>query len=364
MRILYISDRGSGGIKNHVQCLRRCLPQDVGCYTIGEDESFTGASGHSFAEWKQIRRVVKNFKPDVIHLHTLPLLMCLYLRLFERRIPRFVSLHTPGDRKPPLKERVLHWLVAPAYYLPVSSVTWQGFQKWHKGVKGEVFFNPIEVPSFEFGGLGLERDAQETQNSKLKTQNPVTEPQTSNLKTQTSNLIAGLIGRNADVKDWPSFAQVTSLVAQKLSSVKFWGVGVSEEEANLQLGDLASHIEWMGFQSNGREWIRRMDVFVLTSMHEELPTVVLEAFLMKTAICGYIPRGGMTDILAFSDGALKSVFIEERNPQKLAVIVQRLLEDEALRQRVVEDGWQIVTKYFDAKVNCQKLVEIYRRFKR
>ncbi len=345
MRILYISDRGSGGIKNHVQCLRRCLPQDVGCYTIGEDEPFTGASGHSFAEWKQIRRVVKNFKPDVIHLHTLPLLMCLYLRLFARRIPRFVSLHTPGDRKPPFKERILHWLVAPAYYLPVSSVTWQGFQQWYKGVKGEVFFNPIEIKG---GG-----------NSS----------QTTNVDaSQYANchhlVTAGLIGRWADQKDWPSFAQVTSLVAQKLSSVKFWGVGVNEEEANLQLGDLASHIEWMGFQSNGREWIRRMDVFVLTSKHEELPTVVLEAFLMKTAICGYIPRGGMTDILAFSDGALKSVFIEERNPQKLAVIVQRLLEDEALRQRVVEDGWQIVTKYFDAKVNCQKLVEIYKRLKR
>ena len=156
------------------------------------------------------------------------------------------------------------------------------------------------------------------------------------------------------------FAQVTNLVSQKLSSVKCWGVGVKEEEARQQLGDLSSHIEWMGFQSNGREWIRRMDVFVLTSKHEELPTVVLEAFLMKTAICGYIPRGGMTDILAFSTGALKEVFIEERNPEKLAAIVQRLLEDEDLRQRVIEDGWQIVTNHFDARRNCKHLIEIYK----
>ena len=361
VRILYISDRGKGGIKNHVQCLRRCLPANVVHYTIGEDEPFAGSSGHSFAEWKQIRRVVKTFQPDVIHLHTLPLLMCLYLKLFVRK-PRFASLHTPGDRKPPLKERILHWLVKPTYYLPVSGVTWHGFQKWYKGVKGEVFFNPIEMPKAQLTVSGLQLAVgAEAQNSKLKTQNPVAEPQNSKLQTPNCNLIAGLIGRWADQKDWPSFAKVTSFVAQKLPSVAFWGVGVSQGEAENRLGNLSHHIAWKGFQANGREWIGKMDLFILTSKHEELPTVVLEAFLMKTAICGYIPRGGMTDILAFSNGALKSVFIEERDPQKLATIVQRLLEDEDLRQRVVEDGWQIVTKHFDARKNCKHLVEIYRR---
>ncbi len=334
MRVLYISDRGKGGIKNHVQCLRRCLPEDVVHYTIGEDEPFAGSSGHSFAEWWQIRRVIKTFKPDVIHLHTLPLLMCLYLRLFARRIPRFVSLHTKFDKKLSFKDRLLHWLVAPAYYLPVSSVTWEGFKQWRKGVQGEVFFNPIEIPN----------------------QSPNTE-----LLTPNSDLIAGLIGRFADVKDWPSFAQVTRLVSQKMPKVKFWGVGVSTEEAQREIGVYSNHIDWKGFQSNGREWIGKMDLFILTSKHEELPTVVLEAFLMKTAICGYIPRGGMTDILAFSNGALKEVFIEERNPEKLAAIVQRLLEDADLRQRVIEDGWQIVTNHFNAKKNCKNLVETYRK---
>ncbi len=36
MRVLHISDCGKGGIKNHVQCLRRCLPEGVVHYTIGE----------------------------------------------------------------------------------------------------------------------------------------------------------------------------------------------------------------------------------------------------------------------------------------------------------------------------------------
>lgn len=345
MRILYISDRGKGGIKNHVQCLRQSLPEGVEHYTIGEDEPFAGTSGHSFAEWKQIRRVIKTFKPDVIHLHTLPLLMCLYIKLFVR-VPCFVSLHTPGDVKPPFKDRILHWLIRPAYYLPVSSVTWEGFKKWFKGVIGEPFFNPIQIPDHETEA-----------NDELRITNYEVNDE---LGKGGKGLVAGLIGRWADQKDWPSFAKVTSLLAPQMPQVTFWGVGVDKAEAESYLGELANHVEWKGFQTNGREWTAKMDLFILTSKHEELPTVVLEAFLMKTAICGYIPRGGMSDILAFSNGALKEVFIEERNPEKLAAIVQRLLADADLRQRVIEDGWKIVTQHFDAKKNCKKLIEIYK----
>ena len=54
MRILYISDRGKGGIKNHVKCLLASLKgvDGVETYCIGEDESFPRKRGHDFTEWK------------------------------------------------------------------------------------------------------------------------------------------------------------------------------------------------------------------------------------------------------------------------------------------------------------------------
>jgi glycosyltransferase involved in cell wall biosynthesis len=319
MRILYISDRGKGGIKNHVKGLLECLKgvKGVETYCIGEDEPFAGKSGHDFAEWKQIRRVIKTFKPDVIHLHTLPLLMCLYIKLFIR-VPLFVSLHTPGDRRPPRKDRILHWLVKGAHYLPVSSATWEGFRKWFNGVKGEVFFNPIII------------------NNVMRHRNI-----TIGIKGEVP--VIGAVGRNADQKDWPSFHNVADKVCATYPKIEVWNLG---EE---------------GFCKNANERIKDMDLFVMTSKHEELPTTVLECFVSKTAICGFIPRGGMSDILSFSNGALKSVFIEERDCDKLAEIVKRLIEDEDLRRRVVDDGWQIVNNHFDAFKNCRgKLLDIYR----
>ena len=85
MKVLYISDRQPGGIVSHVKCLTACLPDDVERYVIGVDgdEPFAGTSGHDWREWFQIRRVIKTFKPDVIHFHTNPLFMELYVKVYR-----------------------------------------------------------------------------------------------------------------------------------------------------------------------------------------------------------------------------------------------------------------------------------------
>ena len=127
-------------------------------------------------------------------------------------------------------------------------------------------------------------------------------------------------------------------------------------------GEEAQYVKWMGRQPQGREWIRKLDLYVLTSKTEEMPTVVLECFAEKTPICGFVPKGGMKEILSFSNGALKEVFIEERDVDNLAQIVDRILRDGELRQRIVEDGWQIVTQHFAAeKIVPEQLVSIYRK---
>ena len=331
MRILYISDRGEGGIKSHVRCLRESLPQEVAIYQIGAsgDEEFIGRNGHSVREFFQIRKVIKNFKPDIVHLHIYPFLMCLYLRLFTK-IPRIVSIHTSTNKRLSLKNRLLYRLMSPCYYLPVSNTTWGSFKRLYPKANGEVFYNPIKINYVD--------------------------------NKEGRDKIVGMVGRSADVKDWPAFSEVAALTRNKVAGVSFWGVGVSEENAQNKLGDLAKNIEWKGLQSNGREWINKMDVFVLTSKREEMPTVVLEALAERTAICGFIPVGGMSEILGFSHGPLKDVFIQDRDPKKLSEIVVSLIRDEKKRMAVVEDGFQIIVNYFDAKKNCnEKLMDIYRR---
>lgn len=345
IKVLYISDRRDGGIKRHVQCLRVCLPGGVEHYTIGEDEPFAGKNGHDWREFVQFCRVVRRFKPDVVHFHTPNFLMALGARLMRCRL--VCSWHTPTNRKLGMGTRVFLGLLGKkCYFLPVSSATWKGLKKWLPYAQGEVFYNPLKVTEIR-GGHDNRR------------------------------FVVGLVGRFADQKDWGSFVNVIGMVGRSdpakgwqeyaevgglMKDVEVWGVGVNKEEALEKFGAAAEVVDWKGRQPNGRAWIRKMDLFVLTSKHEEMPTVVLECFAEKTPICGFIPEGGMAEILSYSNGALKEVFSVDRSCAKLAGIVRRLLGDENLRKRVIEDGWQILTQHFDAEKNCRgQLMDVYRR---
>lgn len=348
MRVLMLGDWGPGGILSHTKCLLRELRacEGVEIYCIGEDEPYVGRKfqGHDIRKLFQLRRVIKRFKPDVVHVQKFCLVNFLYLKIFTR-IPRIVSLHMPYGGLRGFKGRVLKWLMSPCYFLPVSSATWRDFLSVYPGSRGEVFFNPIRVA----GGI----------DGRVEHVDRVEEVGGNGFKGD--HAVVGMVGRNADQKDWPSFCACMKTVRETEPSAECWGVGVDAEQAK-SFGDGAECVEWKGHQTNGREWIGRMDVFVMTSKHEQLPTTVLECFLMRTVICGFIPAGGFSDILALSNGALREVFIEERDAGKLAAVVTRILNDAGLRRRLIEDGWQIVTQHFAAeKIVPEQLVPIYRK---
>ena len=320
MKVLYISDRRMGGIVNHVKCLTECLPPEVERYVIGEcgDEPFAGKSGHSIREWFQIRRVIKRFRPDVIHFNTIPLFMALYVKLFWKG-GVVCAIHTPSNPNPRFSRRLVNWAVQPCYWLPVSDANWKRFKAYHPGVEGEVFYNPIRIEEVKVRGEGEQR--------------------------REGLFIVGMVGRNADQKDWPSFHKV----AEK---VKVRGEG---EQWNVQFLNAGENEP-----CNGREAIAKMDLFVMTSKHEELPTTVLECFMLGTPICGFLPTGGTSDILQYSNGPLKNVFIKERDCEKLADIVMDLMAHPEKRQELVEDGRQILEGHFDAEKNVQgQLMRIY-----
>ena len=339
MKVLYIGDRWTGGIVSHVKCLTESLPPEVERYVIGfgGNEAFAGRNGHDVRELFQIRRVIKTFKPDVIHFHIPNLFMALYLRivrLFGLLDCSIVcSWHTPTDRKLSFGKRLFFWLLGKdCYYLPVSLATWEGLRKWLPYAKGEVFFNPVRIEEF-------------------KVQKFKGEAETSTLTPSTLNYTVGMVGRNADQKDWPSFHKVEEIVKGRVEGLK--GLEMRGVEF-LNAGERGV--------CNGREAIAKMDLFVMTSKHEQLPTTVLECFAIGTPICGFVPAGGMREILAFSNGPLREVFIEERSCEKLADVVMDLLAHPEKRRALVADGRQILEGHFDAVKNCrEQLVKVYEQ---
>lgn len=338
MRILYVINTGQvGGMQRHVLCLMRVLKGvaetavvlntelDSEIVPMFENEGckvyrLRGRSGHDWRIVGRFHRILKEFQPDVIHAHGIPLFALIYLAIWKRSIPLLQSIHQP-TRKPSLVERMMNVLFAWRInlWLPVSSPTWQQFVKWHPKAKGEVFFNPLYLADFKRDDI---KDFTKPRNGK--------------------RWVVGMVGRNADQKDWPSFHKVEQLVKAQLPDVDFLNAG--EETI-----------------CDGRAAMRQMDLFIMTSKHEQLPTTVLECFALGTPICGFVPDGGTTDILSFSKGAVANAFIHTRSCEQLAQGVIDLLKSPTQRQALVADGQQILENHFAAeKLVPEQLMRIYR----
>lgn len=334
VRVLYVINTGQvGGLQAHVRCLMQSLQgvaetavvinaeidpklipmfEDAGLkvYRLG------GRNGHDLRVVGRFKRVLEDFKPDVIHAHGLPFFCAVWL-MFNKRVPLLHSLHTPPRK--PYGKGLLEWFVLDRlvdYWLPVSTSTWTEFKKWHPKAKGEVFFNPIRIDE---GGR---------------------------CRVDGQGFVVGMVGRNADQKDWPSFHNVEKKVKSVMKTVEFLNAGENGV-------------------CDGRMAIAKMDLFVMTSKHEQLPTTVLECFALGTPICGFVPVGGTSDILGFSKGPVREAFIAERDCDKLADIVMDLLVHPERRQALVEDGRQILENHFDAEVNCNgQLMQVYERVRK
>ena len=340
MKILYVINTGLvGGLQRHVVCLMESLKDiaetavvinteiDPQLVPMLEDRGgkvyrLHGKSGHDWRIVRRFRKVLSDFKPDVIHAHGLPLFCLFYLCLVHRKTPMLHSIHTPA-KKPPWWEwfawKLLEWRIC--YWLPVSSATWEAFKKWHPWAQGEVFFNPLRLSEFKNKSQKAELTAQDGK-----------------------PFVVGMVGRKAEVKDWPSFHKVERLVKGKMSEVVFLNAG---EE----------HV------CDGRAAIEEMNLFLMTSKSEQLPTTVLECFALGTPVCGFLPQGGLKDILEFSNGSVRGAFVEERDCRKLAQLVVDLIGDKTRRRAMVEDGRRIVQDHFSAeKLVPGQLMDIYRRF--
>lgn len=365
MKILFLILSGKmGGLERHVQCLAQSLPKSVETLicVVGPDGSASLAmreaglnvvtlgcmSGHDVRLFPRFHRVMKTFKPDVVHSHSISLFASCYLKWFSN-VPLIQSLHTPAEHRT-WKDRVISMVAkTPDYFLPVSAETWKGYQKIFPKAKGEELFNPLRLEELpEKDGDCLRRE----------------------LGLERCNPIVGAVGRMSHPKNWFAFLDVSLRLLFNDPKLHMVAVGDGPQEAELHTKweqmtksnlPVRARLHWLGNRQDAKRLIGGMDVFLFLSHHEELPTVLLEAFGMRTPVVGFLPRGGTKEVLALSEKE-SAWLIEEQDANAAADNVLAILKDSAHAEAMVCAGHEIVTKHFDAgKICCGQLMNVYRR---
>lgn len=135
------------------------------------------------------------------------------------------------------------------------------------------------------------------------------------------------------------------------------GDGEAEQELRRLIHELQlqDRVRLLGYRSDVRGLFEAFDLFVLSSLREGLPNVVLEAMAMETPVLATrvagIPR-------LVQDGE-NGILIDSGSVEQLIDSIGRLMKDTTLRVRIASAGRQTVVKHFNFATRMTKIRALY-----
>jgi glycosyltransferase involved in cell wall biosynthesis len=179
-----------------------------------------------------------------------------------------------------------------------------------------------------------------------------------NLKNDEKIIL--FIGNLRPVKGVMYLIHAMKFIIDKNMNVRLFIVGGGKERDYLEnlvkKYDLQKYVTFFGRVSNLKisENLVTSDLFVLPSLSEGFPLVILEAMASGLPIIAS-NVGGLSEIIKdFENGFL----VEPKNPEKIAEKVIFLLNDEKLRKTISKNNKEVAKKYSWENV-IEKLEKIY-----
>jgi len=117
-------------------------------------------------------------------------------------------------------------------------------------------------------------------------------------------------------------------------------------------------IHFLGFVPDFASLLERIDVFVLPSLSEGLPNVLLEAMAAARPVVATAVGGVPELVLNGATGLL----VSPGNSEEMAGAIGRLLSDTELARRLGGSGQEAVRKSYSFERQCELLMSVYARF--
>lgn len=149
--------------------------------------------------------------------------------------------------------------------------------------------------------------------------------------------VVGSVGRLTEQKGYAYLLEAIPLAAAALPQVEFWLIGDGDQrqalEAQASRLGLGPRLRFLGRQTHIPHWLRQMDLFVLPSVWEGLPTVLMESMACGVPVLATDIPGTRELVQPGQTGWL----VPPRDPQALAQAIVTALtrpqECADLRQR-------------------------------
>lgn len=292
--------------------------------------------------WK-LWKLVKDKGVDMIHSHEFTMNVYGALAARVAGIPSLVTVH--GSQYYPDKKRrrkAYQWVASfPRTELVTVS---RSLQKYFCGVTG---VNPANVHTV-YNGVDCSifngRGSREPYVQYDKTAGP----------------IIGTIGNLYPDKGHIFLIRAASLLAARLPSARILIIGKntpfrSELESEAKKLNVEDNIQFLGFQEDVSSILKRLDIFVLPSLHETFSIAVIEAMAVGLPVIA-TRCGGPEEIIA--DG-VNGVLVPPRDHQAIAEKMFLLLRDAELRQKVARKAREQVVKNYTLETMTSHYQNLY-----
>ena len=147
------------------------------------------------------------------------------------------------------------------------------------------------------------------------------------------------VGRLVEQKRVDRLLRAFSLVRKKQDRVYLIILGEGELRKELENLSLELRVDkwtdFVGFQSNPYAWIRKADIFVLSSDFEGFPNVILEAMACGTPVVSTDCPSGPNEIIV---NGKNGILVPTEDEKAMAEAILKLLTNDNLRKRFFEEG--------------------------
>jgi glycosyltransferase involved in cell wall biosynthesis len=173
--------------------------------------------------------------------------------------------------------------------------------------------------------------------------------------------VIGTIGRLVYQKGFSYFLEAAKQIYLKKKQVQFVIVGHGREEANLKylansLG--ISHVcTFAGLRFNIAQILSAVDIFVLPSILEGLPRIVIEAMAMKRPIVASDIDGVREQLRHNETGLL----VPPADPKALAEAILDVLDDHERAERLGREARKDAEEKFDLKHTLANVEMLYEK---
>jgi len=365
MKILHISGaKGWGGNEQQmIDLIPELTKLGVENIVFGVDESslqyeckmkgfvfFAAKSSklNKYVNYQYLKDLVKQVKPDIIHLHTSDSLTVYTISdmLFSLKTSAVFSKKGMGSSSSILSRFKYNYKNIKTI-ICVSKAVKESFSKI-------IYKNNINKLVVVYDGINIDRTNKEN-NENIR----------SLFNISDNKLIIGNIANHVKAKDLPTLIKAMNyLVNDKgMKNIHLVQVGGFNNKLTPELQNLIStfklenFITLTDFQPHALDLLVQFDLYVMSSEREGLPLTIYEAFLKKTAVVS-TKAGGIPEAITHGFNGYLS---EVRDFEGLASNIKLLLESKNVREEFVKRSYDLFFEKFTAERSALNYFKVYQK---